>query len=100
MTTDVQRLDTFGSRLQNHVAALVGSPWFWILFIGTAATVPFVRAIRTPLPPPLPVLSTVPAFELTDQYGHTFGSDELRGKVWIANAVFTRCPTVCPGLTK
>lgn len=47
----------------------------------------------------LPVYSTLPPFELTDQTGHPFGSAELDGKVWVANFIFTRCPTVCPAFT-
>jgi protein SCO1/2 len=49
----------------------------------------------------LPVLFQVPSFAFTDQDGATFKSDEkLRGKVWAANFVFTRCPTICPLFTK
>ncbi len=48
---------------------------------------------------PLPVLATVPAFELTDQTAAPFASKSLDGKVWVANFVFTRCPTICPTFT-
>ncbi|MBS2029157.1 MAG: SCO family protein [Deltaproteobacteria bacterium] len=54
-------------------------------------------------PPPGPrleQLGALPAFELTDQTGKPFGLNELRGKVWIADFVFTRCPGVCPLLTE
>jgi protein SCO1 len=44
-------------------------------------------------------LGQVPTFALTDQAGKAFGSAELAGKPWIANFVFTRCPSVCPLLT-
>lgn len=47
----------------------------------------------------LPVLGTLPAFTLVDQQGKPFGSDALRGTVWVADFVFTRCPDVCPALT-
>jgi protein SCO1/2 len=50
-------------------------------------------------PPELPVMGTVPAFTLVDQQGQPFGTDALRGKVWIADFVFTRCPDVCPAIT-
>ena len=49
--------------------------------------------------PPIPELAPVPEFRLTDQSGAPFGLAELRGKVWVANFVFTTCPTVCPMLT-
>ena len=46
-----------------------------------------------------PRLLQVPAFALTSQTGAPFGSEQLRGEVWIANFIFTRCPTICPMLT-
>ena len=48
---------------------------------------------------PLPVLGTVPTFELTSQAGSAWSSKTLDGKVWVANFVFTRCPTICPTFT-
>lgn len=47
-----------------------------------------------------PVLSTLPAFTLTDHTGAPFGSEALRGRPWVANFIFTRCPTVCPVLSE
>src|SRR5690606_14716906 len=49
---------------------------------------------------PLPVLGTLPSFELVDQRGEAFRSEEMRGEVWIANFVFTRCPSICPTLSR
>jgi protein SCO1/2 len=45
------------------------------------------------------VLGSVPAFALTERSGRAVGSDDLRGHVWIADFVFTRCPDFCPVLT-
>ncbi len=42
------------------------------------------------------MLGKVPAFELTQQDGSAYASKALDGKVWVANFVFTRCPTICP----
>lgn len=47
-----------------------------------------------------PVLVELPAFTLTNEQGRTFGATNLRGKPYIANFVFTSCPSVCPRLTK
>jgi protein SCO1/2 len=38
----------------------------------------------------------VPAFELTDQDGANFGSEQLRGRVWVASFLFTSCTQACP----
>ncbi|MGG0669763.1 SCO family protein [Sporosarcina koreensis] len=37
----------------------------------------------------------VASFSFTDQNGEPFGTDQLLGKVWIANFVFTNCNSVC-----
>ena len=49
--------------------------------------------------PALPVLGDVPPFRLVDRAGAPFTQDDLRGGVWIADFIFTRCPDVCPVLT-
>lgn len=48
----------------------------------------------------LPALGTVPELALTDQASRPFTRDNVRGKVWIAAFMFTRCPTICPRITK
>jgi len=41
---------------------------------------------------------TGPVF--TDQFGRTFKIDQLKNKAVVINFMFTRCPTICPGLTR
>ena len=48
---------------------------------------------------PLPKLMPIQEFALTDQHGKRFGTEELKGKVWVANFFFARCTQVCPRLT-
>jgi cytochrome oxidase Cu insertion factor (SCO1/SenC/PrrC family) len=45
------------------------------------------------------VLGSAPAFVLTDQEGGRFSSSRLAGAPWVANFMFTRCPTICPRQT-
>lgn len=47
----------------------------------------------------LPELGTAPSLGLTDQGGHPFTSEALRGKVWIVDFMFTSCQSQCPVLT-
>jgi protein SCO1/2 len=47
----------------------------------------------------LPVIRAVPDFTLTDQDGKTVTKDDLRGKIWIADFIFTRCKGPCPLMT-
>src|SRR6266403_4916155 len=39
---------------------------------------------------------TVPEFVLLNQDGKNFGSAQLRGKIWIADFIYTTCPGPCP----
>jgi protein SCO1 len=48
----------------------------------------------------LPQLGGVGSFSLTDQAGRSFTPETLRGKTWAAAFMFTRCPTVCPRITR
>lgn len=47
----------------------------------------------------LPRYSLMPVFELTDQDGGAYGLNDLRGKVWVVDTIFTRCTAICPTLT-
>lgn len=73
---------------------------FAALTLAIFATVVYASLTRESELEPLPKLGEVPAFQLTDQTERPFGSEQLRGKVWIANFIFTRCPTVCPVFTQ
>jgi len=42
------------------------------------------------------VIAQVPDWQLISQEGKPFSSNDLRGKVYLANFVFSRCPSVCP----
>lgn len=46
------------------------------------------------------VWHTIKDFRLTNQEGTTITWDSLKGKIIIADLFFTRCPTICPGMTK
>jgi protein SCO1/2 len=51
-------------------------------------------------PDPLPVLGHVPDFTLTDTAGHPAGLSDLRGRVWVADFIFTRCAGPCPLMSR
>ncbi|MFD2445744.1 SCO family protein [Bacillus sp. CGMCC 1.16607] len=38
-------------------------------------------------------------FEYTNQNGDSFGLKDLKGKVWVADFIFTNCADVCPPMT-
>ncbi len=90
------------SSLEGRISRLAGSPLFWLVLVLSIAGMVSARAVLAArdLPPPKPVLGTVPHFALTDANGRVFDSDQLEGKVWVANFIFTRCPTICPVFTQ
>ena len=48
---------------------------------------------------PLPVLTQLPDFRLVERSGQKLGLSDLKGKVWIADFIFTRCPGPCPRMS-
>lgn len=48
----------------------------------------------------LPELGAVKQFSLTNQLGQVTGLGDLRGKVWVADIIFTRCMGPCPRMTE
>ena len=48
----------------------------------------------------LPVISKIQPFALTNQNSAPVTHSDLIGTPWLANIIFTRCPTVCPRLTQ
>jgi len=56
-----------------------------------------LKSTRPPsLPSNLEKISQVPAFQLTDQTGKSITLEDLKGKIWAANFIFTRCKGPCP----
>ena len=77
---------------------LMRSKSFWIFAWLFLFSYPVYRTLNRELPPPLPVLYQVPEFTLTNEFKKPFGSKNLQGKYYIANFMFTSCPTTCPAL--
>ena len=44
----------------------------------------------------LPILGKLIDFQLTDQDGEIFSKEDLLGKVWVADFIFTTCAGPCP----
>ncbi len=50
--------------------------------------------------PSLPVIGPIADFSLTNQDGRAVSLADLRGQVWVADIIFTRCPGPCLKMTK
>ena len=72
---------------QRIAARLTGSGWFWLVFVALAFAFPIVRSLNRPLPDAAPVLGTLPAFALRDQYGKPITDISLRGTLVLAEFV-------------
>lgn len=55
--------------------------------------------VHTLLIKPLPFLGYVPEFTLTDTSGKNFESQNLAGKIWVVDFIFTSCGGPCPLLS-
>jgi protein SCO1/2 len=49
---------------------------------------------------PLPVYGQIAGFTLTNQHGCAVSLADLRGRVWVADIIFTRCPGPCLKMTR
>ena len=71
----------------------------WIAFAALALALPTgVLLFRQTAAPDLPVLGDLPSFSLVAEDGNPFRKDDLLGRVWIADFVFTSCADACPRL--
>lgn len=72
--------------------------WIGLVLAGLMLVGAFI--ISRPPAPPLPVLGQVADFTLTNQLGQPVTLADLRGKVWVADIIFTRCPGPCARMTR
>ncbi len=81
-------------------------PWtvgVGLLLLILALSLAFLLAkARSHAPPqePLPVLASIADFSLTNQNNAAVSLADLRGRVWIADIIFTRCPGPCLRMTR
>lgn len=73
------------------VVATIMVAWAYSQFSGV------MRA--RPTSPRLEKYAEAPQFQLTDQNGNTISTADLKGKIWVANFIFTRCAGPCPVMT-
>jgi cytochrome oxidase Cu insertion factor (SCO1/SenC/PrrC family) len=77
------------------IVAAVGATTLVVLNIARQPT----ARVRSTASPRLQVIRELPPFELTERGGKTIRLADLRGKVWVADFIFTRCTGPCPMLT-
>ena len=78
--------------------SVLRNPYVWAFFAGIVLLT-LIRPLMRHEPAPPPVLSPLPEYRLVASDGRPFGSAELAGQVYVADFIFTRCPSICPKLT-
>ncbi|HEY0256749.1 MAG TPA: SCO family protein [Candidatus Methylacidiphilales bacterium] len=80
------------------------SPYRWVIR-ALAIVILVVLAVRFLVPgrvspsSELRRFTIVPPFALTERSGKTITNNNLTGKIWVADFVFTTCPGPCPFIT-
>lgn len=64
--------------------------------LAALAGAPGYRWLKARLSPAPPIYSQLPDFQLVDASGRAFSRERLRGKVWVADFIYTRCEDTCP----
>jgi protein SCO1 len=83
-----------GARLVHWVV------WGLLALVVVSIAGVFLLALLHPQATPLPVYGQVADFNLTNQLGRAVSLAELKGHVWVADVIFTRCPGPCVGMTR
>ena len=75
--------------------------WPWVAVAAGATCLLLLGiALMWPRTEPLQHLGSLPDFTFTRQDGQPFGREQLAGRPYVANFIFTRCPTICPVFTQ
>ncbi len=72
----------------------------WFIFIVSLLTIPIFFLLASNKRPQLPVYGAIAHFSLTERSGKTVSLDDLKGKTWIADFIFTRCGGQCPMMSR
>jgi protein SCO1 len=87
-------------REKNLLERIVASKAFWAIFLLLSFSYPIIRSVNRELPDRLPVYHKIPQFNFTNEMGQKTSSESLKGRVYMANFIFTTCPTSCPGIVE
>jgi protein SCO1 len=74
--------------------------WGALLTTIAGVMIAFVISRFAQRPPDLPIISELPEFALTNQFGQPFTRSSFLGHVTLADVIFTRCGGPCPGMTR
>ncbi len=73
--------------------------WSLLAIVIVGIALAFAWSKSRPSSPPLPIYSQLDDFSLTNQTGRAVSLSDFRGRIWVADIVFTRCAGPCPVMT-
>lgn len=82
-------------RNSTFVEKMVLNKWFWIVATTFFFAYPLLKSVGRRLPNELPVITTLPRYSFYDESGQTFGSSELKGKVYLMHVMSSDCSGIC-----
>jgi len=88
------------SKPERKIEWLIGAGLFIVIATLLLAFLLSSLKYRSAMAQPLPILAEVADFNLTNQQGQVFTLANLRGQVWVADIIFTRCAGPCPRMTR
>lgn len=74
--------------------------WSLLAIVIVGIILAFAWSKSRPSSPPLPIYSQLDDFSLTNQTGRVVSLSDFRGRIWVADIVFTRCAGPCPVMTR
>lgn len=81
-------------------ACVIAGVFAAVLWIGSGATTSVPKATSSELVDETTFAEPLPDFRLTERSGRRISLEDLRGKVWVADFIFTRCPGPCPAMSR
>lgn len=92
-------MESTPAKRDSHVVEWIIWTALALTIVGVAAAFVWTRYSER-LQRPLTISGNVPAFNLTNQFGASFGLSNLLGHVWVADVIFTRCPLSCERMSQ
>lgn len=84
----------------HKVECAAGIPWSVVALIGVPVLGVLAMSWLWPRRPPLPELFPLPDFALIERSGNEVRAQDLKGRIWVADFIFTTCPGPCLMMTQ
>lgn len=86
--------------MNSQARLLQGLVWSFLGLVVLSVVGVFVSSLLRAPAQPLPIYGEIPNFTLTNQFGQAVSLADLKGDVWVADIIFTRCPGPCLEMTR